>query len=382
VSDVVEPGGDAVVARGAGAGASYAAAGVDVEAGERAVALMKDSIARAQRPEVVGGFGGFAGLFDASALRGYRRPLLATSTDGVGTKVAVAQRMNVHDTIGIDLVAMVVDDLVVCGAEPLFMTDYIATGKVVPARIAAIVSGIAEGARRAGCALVGGETAEHPGLLAPDEYDVAGAGTGVVEADELLGAHRVQSGDAVIAMRSSGLHSNGYSLARHVLLTQAGLGLDLYVDSLGRTLGEELLEPTRIYALDVLDLARADDVEVHSMSHVTGGGLAANLARVLPEGVAVDLDRSTWGPAAIFGLVGELGHVERGELERTFNMGVGMIAVVAAGDADRALGRLEARGVPAWVCGTVRDRRPGETGDAEAKGGVGGAVTLVGEYAG
>ncbi len=359
---------------------SYAAAGVDVEAGERAVELMRASIARAQRPEVVGGFGGFAGLFDASALRGYRRPLLATSTDGVGTKVAVAQRMNVHHTIGIDLVAMVVDDLVVCGAEPLFLTDYIATGAVVPERIAAIVSGIAEGCRLAGCALVGGETAEHPGLLAPDEYDVAGAGTGVVEADELLGADRVRDGDVAIAMAASGLHSNGYSLARYALLTQAGLGLDLYVDALGRTLGEELLEPTRIYALDVLDLARADDVAVHAVSHVTGGGLAANIARVLPAHLALDVDRGTWTPPAIFGLVASVGAVPAAEMERTFNQGVGMVAIVDASDADAALARLRDRGVPAWVAGTVRARRDGESGDSPAKGGGGGAVTLVGRH--
>lgn len=360
---------------------TYAAAGVDVEAGERAVALMRESIARAQRPEVVGGFGGFAGLFDASALRGYRKPLLATSTDGVGTKVDIARRMGVHHTIGIDLVAMVVDDLVVCGAEPLFMTDYIATGKVVPERIAAIVSGIAEGCRQAGCALVGGETAEHPGLLEPDEYDVAGAGTGVVEADALLGSHRVSAGDVLVAMRSSGLHSNGYSLARHVLLGTAGLDLNAEPAELGRTLGEELLEPTRIYALDVLELARADDVDLHAASHVTGGGFAANLARVLPETLAADVDRSTWTPQPIFELIGSAGSVDRAELERTFNMGVGMVAVVAPADADRTLARLAARGVDSWVCGSVRDRRDGESGDAEAKGGGGGAVTLVGEYA-
>ena len=359
---------------------SYAAAGVDVEAGELAVSLMKESVARAQRPEVVGGFGGFAGLFDASALRGYRRPLLATSTDGVGTKVAIAQQLDRHDTIGIDLVAMVVDDLVVCGAEPLFMTDYIATGKVVPARIAAIVSGIAEGCRQAGCALVGGETAEHPGLLDPNEYDVAGAGTGVVEADDLLGAHRVVAGDVVVAMASSGLHSNGYSLARHVLLAQAGLDVRAHVDELGRTLGDELLEPTRIYALDVLDLARATDVDVHAVSHVTGGGLAANLARVLPEGLAADIDRGSWSPQPIFGLIGTLGSVPQAELERTLNMGIGMIAVVAAGDDDAAISRLASRGIDAWVCGVVRERRAGEIGDAEAKGGAGGAVTLVGRH--
>ena len=359
-------------------GASYASSGVDVEAGERAVALMRASVARAQRPEVVGELGGFAGLFDISAYTRFRRPLLATSTDGVGTKIAVARAMDVHDTIGIDLVAMVIDDLVVCGAEPLFMTDYIAVGAVVPERIAAIVSGIAEGCRQAGCALVGGETAEHPGLMAPDEYDVAGAGTGIVDADALLGPARVLPGDVVIAMGSSGLHSNGYSLARLVLLGDGGPGLAAHVDVLGRTVGEELLEPTRIYALDCLALAAA--VDVHAVSHVTGGGLAANLARVLPESVAVDIDRSTWIPQPVFGLIGELGRVDRADLERTFNMGIGMVAVVAEADADAALALLAQRGVPAWACGVVRARRDGELGDAEAKGGSGGAVTLVAEH--
>ena len=361
---------------------TYAAAGVDVEAGERAVALMKASVKSAQRPESVGDFGGFAGMFDASALTRYRRPLLATSTDGVGTKVAVAQAMGRHDTIGIDLVAMVVDDLVVVGAEPLFMTDYIACGSVVPERIAAIVTGIAEGCRRAGVALLGGETAEHPGLLDPDEYDVAGAGTGVVEADAMLGVERVRTGDVVIAMRSSGLHSNGYSLARYVLLGEvgrsAGLSLDGHVDVLGRTLGEELLEPTRIYTLDCLDLMGAADVRV--FSHVTGGGLAANLARVLPARAAVDVDRATWRPQPIFDLVGSLGHVQRTELERTLNQGIGMFAVVSADSADAALARLTARGIESWVAGTVRERRDGEHGDAEAKGGAGGAVSLVGDH--
>jgi phosphoribosylformylglycinamidine cyclo-ligase len=360
---------------------TYASAGVDVEAGEVAVRLMRESVARATRPEVVGGLGGFAGLFDASRLREYRRPLLATSTDGVGTKVAIAQRMGVHDTIGIDLVGMVVDDLVVCGAEPLFMTDYIAIGKVVPERVASIVAGIVEGCRQAGCALVGGETAEHPGLLAPDEYDVAGAGTGVVEADQLLGPDRVRPGDVAVAMRSSGLHSNGYSLARHVLLTQAQLGLDLYVSELDRTLGEELLVPTRIYALDCLALIAADDVEVHGFSHVTGGGLAANLARVVPPEVHVVVDRSTWAPHPIFGLIGRLGSVPAAELERTYNQGVGMVALVSAETADAALRRLGERGVQAWVCGEARTRGQGELGDAAPKGGAGGAVSLVGSYA-
>ena len=362
--------------------ATYAAAGVDVEAGERAVALMKASVKAAQRPETLGDLGGFAGLFDASALARFRRPLLATSTDGVGTKVAIAQALHRHDTIGIDLVAMVVDDLVVVGAEPLFMTDYIACGKVVPERIAAIVSGIAEGCRRAGVALLGGETAEHPGLLDPDEYDVAGAGTGVVEADRLLGADREQDGDVVIAMRSSGLHSNGYSLARYVLLGDlgkaAGLSLEAHVDVLGRTLGDEMLEPTRIYTLDCLDLL--DHAEVHVFSHVTGGGLAANLARVLPPTLAADIDRTSWTPQPIFELIRELGGVERLEIEKTLNQGVGMIAVVEPGSVDDALRLLRGRGVDAWVAGAVRARRDGELGDAEAKGGKGGAVTLVGDH--
>ena len=332
---------------------SYAGAGVDIEAGDRAVELMKAWVAKTSRPEVVGGIGGFAGLFDASALKAYRRPLLATSTDGVGTKVAIAAAADRHDTIGHDLVGMVVDDLVVCGAEPLFMTDYIACGKVVPERIAAIVKGIAEGCVLAGCALVGGETAEHPGLLGPDEYDVAGAGTGVVEADRLLGADRVREGDVLVAMAASGLHSNGYSLVRHVLLRESGAGwqLDREVPELGRPLVDELLEPTRIYARDCLALI--EDVEVHAFSHVTGGGLAANLARVLPAHLSATVDRSTWSPAPIFGLVRDVGGVAVDEVERTLNMGVGMVAVVAAADADRAVGLLTGRGVPAWVLGTV-----------------------------
>ncbi|RZS91527.1 phosphoribosylformylglycinamidine cyclo-ligase [Motilibacter rhizosphaerae] len=347
---------------------SYAAAGVDIEAGDRAVELMKASVRRATRPEVVGGIGGFAGLFDASALAGYRRPLLATSTDGVGTKVALAQALDVHDTIGLDLVAMVVDDLVVCGAEPLFMTDYIACGKVVPERIAAIVSGIAQGCTLAGCALLGGETAEHPGLLHPDEYDVAGAATGVVEADGLLGAERIVAGDAVLAIASSGLHSNGYSLVRHVLLAESsGLTLDTHVDELGRTLGEELLEPTRIYARDCLELARTR--EVHAYSHITGGGLAANVARVVPDGLHVRIERSTWTPPPVFGLVGAVGPVERGELERTLNMGVGMVAVLPPGEVAAAVAFLAERGVAAWQAGEVVE----QAGDGTAE--------LVGDHA-
>ncbi|QCW52646.1 phosphoribosylformylglycinamidine cyclo-ligase [Nocardioides dongxiaopingii] len=330
---------------------AYARAGVDIEAADTAIELMRASVAKASRPEVIGGLGGFAGLFDATALTQYTRPLLATSTDGVGTKVAIAQAMDKHDTIGFDLVGMVVDDLVVCGAEPLFMTDYIATGRVVPERIAAIVKGIAEACVEAGCALVGGETAEHPGLLAPDEYDVAGAATGVVEADRLLGPGRVRPGDAVIAMASSGLHSNGYSLVRQVLLADAGWSLDRHVPELGRSLGEELLEPTTIYAKHCLALA--DQVELHAMSHVTGGGLAANLARVLPAELRASVERATWNPQPIFDVVRQVGSLSQADLEMTLNCGVGMIALCPPDSVEAALHLLDGLGVRAWVAGQV-----------------------------
>jgi len=337
-------------------GATYESAGVSIAAGDKAVELMKVWVDKARRPEMIGGIGGFAGLFDASALKDYRQPLLASSADGVGTKVVIAQAMDIHHTIGFDLVGMLVDDLVVCGAEPLFLTDYIATGRVVPERIAAIVQGIAEACVQAGCALIGGETAEHPGLLEPDEYDVAGSTTGVVEAADLLGPGRVRPGDVVIAMASTGLHSNGYSLVRHVLLTAsseggAGWTLDREVAELGRTLGEELLEPTRIYAKACLDLART--TETHAMSHITGGGLAANLERVLPEELVATLDRATWTPQPIFDVVRQVGSVAQQDLERTLNCGVGMVSMTAPADADRAIALLAGHGIDAWVCGEV-----------------------------
>ncbi len=365
---------------------TYAGAGVDTEAGDKAVELMKDAVAATHDARVLGGIGGFAGLFDATELLRMRRPLLATSTDGVGTKVAVAQAMDVHHTIGQDLVGMVVDDIVVSGARPLFMTDYIACGKVVPERIADIVRGIAEGCRLTGTALVGGETAEHPGLLGEHEYDVAGAATGVVEADDVLGPERVLAGDVVIAMASSGLHSNGYSLVRRVL-ELAGWTYDRHVDELGRTVGEELLEPTRLYTLACLALAGDAAAQVHAFSHVTGGGLAANLARVLPAGVTATVDRSTWTPAPVFGMVGALGGVPRGDLERTLNNGVGMVAVVGAGGADAAIDRLTRSGMQAWVLGAVAGDEDGLPVVAEdvvrgAKGVRGGTVRTVGEHPG
>jgi phosphoribosylformylglycinamidine cyclo-ligase len=329
---------------------SYEAAGVDIEAGDRAVRLMKAHVARAQRAEVVHDASGFAGLFDVSALKGYERPLLATSTDGVGTKVDLARRLGVYDTIGHDLVGMVVDDLVVCGAEPLFMTDYIACGRVVPERIAAIVGGIADGCALAGCALVGGETAEHPGLLGPDEFDVAGAGTGVVEASGLLGPERVTPGDVVLGLASSGIHSNGYSLVRHIL-RETGLSLETAPPELGRTLGEELLTPTRIYAMDCLALTSACDVRAYA--HITGGGLAANLARSLPATCDAVLERASWTPPAIFSVLADHGRVPQAEMDKTFNQGVGMAAIVAASDADAALRLLAGRGMDAWALGEI-----------------------------
>jgi phosphoribosylformylglycinamidine cyclo-ligase len=333
-----------------GAGFSYAGAGVDIDAGDRAVALMRAAVEATGRAEVVGGIGGFAGLFDASQLASYRRPLLATSTDGVGTKVVIAQRLGRYDTVGIDLVGMVVDDLVSWGAEPLFMTDYVVFGRLDPERAAAVVAGVAEGCVRAGCALIGGETAEHPGHLGPDDFDLAGAATGVVEADRLLGPHRVRAGDAVIGLASSGLHANGYSLARQVL-DRAGLALDDEPPELGTSVGEELLTPTAIYARDCLALAAGCDV--HALAHITGGGLAANLARVLPPGTGAVLDRASWRPPPVFGLLAGRGGIDAAEMERVFNMGVGMAAVVAAGDAGRALRMLAARDVTGWVLGDV-----------------------------
>jgi phosphoribosylformylglycinamidine cyclo-ligase len=363
---------------------TYADAGVDVEAGDRAVELMRASIKRAQRPEVLGGLGGFAGMFDASVLARMTRPILATSTDGVGTKVAIAQAMDKHDTIGFDLVGMVVDDIVVCGAEPLFMTDYIATGTVLPERIAAIVSGIAAGCERAGVALIGGETAEHPGLMEPDEYDCAGAATGVVEYADILGPHRVLAGDVVVALASSGLHSNGYSLVRKVFAS-AGWALDRQVSEFGRTLGEELLEPTRVYARDLLDLVHIEGIDVHALSHVTGGGLAANLARVLPQGAFARVDRSTWTPPAVFEVVRELGHVPVADLERTLNMGIGFAVVLPAAQADLAIATAKAQGIDAWLLGEVSDLSEAPIQDGSpvvrgAKGVDGGSVQVVGTH--
>jgi phosphoribosylformylglycinamidine cyclo-ligase len=332
---------------------SYEAAGVDIDAGDRAVTLMKEHLAKARRHEVIGEIGGFAGLFDISALKKFDRPLLATSTDGVGTKTEIARLMGRYDTIGEDLVAMVVDDLVVCGAEPLFMTDYIAVGKVFPTRIAEIVKGIAVGCQKAGTALVGGETAEHPGLLAEDEFDIAGAATGAVDHKNLLGEHLVEAGDLIVAMPASGLHANGYSLVRHIIKTSK-LSLENHVAEFGRSLGEVLLTPTEIYSLDCLALQRGLGTGLHAFAHITGGGLAANTARVIPDQLTAIFDRSTWALPLEMSFLADLGGVNQLDMERTWNCGIGMVAIVAPQDADRAVRSLAARGMKAWVCGVIQ----------------------------
>ncbi len=354
--------------------ATYAAAGVDIDAGERAVEGLRPFAEKATRPEVLGGIGGFAGLF-AVKWGKYAEPVLAASTDGVGTKVAIAQAMDKHDTIGLDLVAMVVDDLVVCGAEPLFLQDYIAVGRLVPEQVAALVSGIAEGCQQAGCALLGGETAEHPGMMEDGGYDLSATGVGVVDRETMLRPERVRPGDVLVAMGSSGLHSNGFSLARHVLLEIARLPLEGHVEEFEHSLGEEMLVPTRIYARDCLAIAAETDVR--TFAHVTGGGLARNIERVLPDGLAAVIDRGSWTPAPVFKLIASRGRVDRPEMEKTFNMGIGMVAVLPPDDVDRALAVLTARHVPSWILGEV-SRLPDVEG--ANSGEVGARVQLRGDH--
>ena len=359
----------------------YQSSGVDTTAGDRAVELMKAAVTKSHSSRVIGGVGGFAGLYDASFLTSYAAPVLATSTDGVGTKVAIAQAMDVHDTIGYDLVGMVVDDIVVVGATPLFMTDYIACGRVVPERIAAIVRGIAEAATSCGVSLVGGETAEHPGLLGPDEYDVAGAATGVVEADQMLDPSKVCAGDAVIAMASSGLHSNGFSLVRKIVSDQ-GWDLQSTRPEFSRELGVELLEPTTLYTSAILELMAAHPGALRMLSHVTGGGIAQNLSRVIPRGRAIDVDRSTWSPPVVMKVLADAGGVTLGQVEDTWNMGVGMVAVVDAAHAAAVTASLHKSGHRAWQVAVVGDDADmSQDAIRSAKGVEGGAIRLVGDYA-
>ena len=353
---------------------TYSQAGVDTQAGDLAVELMRSAVASTHNSATVGGVGGFAGLLDVSELRTYKKPYLATSTDGVGTKVAIAQALDIHDTIGQDLVGMVVDDIVVVGAKPLFMTDYIACGKVIPERIADIVRGIATACASIGTPLLGGETAEHPGLLGEDEYDVAGAATGVVEADSVLGPERVRDGDIIIAMASSGIHSNGYSLVRKVLAAN-NWDYTKHVDELGRTIGEELLEPTRLYTNVCLEAAD----RVHAYCHVTGGGLAANLARVLPAGLLAEVTR--WEVPPIFAVIADLGGVPTADLEGTLNLGIGMLAIVPADESSAVIEICQRAGIPAWEAGRVMTDDGGEALRG-AKGVRGGGVRLTGTYRG
>jgi phosphoribosylformylglycinamidine cyclo-ligase len=327
---------------------TYAAAGVSLEAADAAVDAIRPHVARTVRPEVIGGIGGFSGLFALDPAR-WRAPLLVTSCDGVGTKLEIARQLGRYDTVGHDLVAMVVDDLVVCGAEPLVFNDYIAVGVLDVGSVEQLVKGIADACVLAGCALVGGETAEHPGVMAPDQVDVAGFGVGVVERDAVLGAARVRPGDAVVAMASTGLHSNGYSLARRVV---ADLDLDADHGLRLETLGEALLRPTRIYARDCLALIAA--LDVHALCHVTGGGIPGNLPRVLPGGLGAVVDTATFTTPSVLQLIAARGPVGPAEMWRTFNMGAGMLAVVSDGAA--AVELLRARDVDAWVCGAVVER--------------------------
>ncbi|MGI6284815.1 phosphoribosylformylglycinamidine cyclo-ligase [Neomoorella humiferrea] len=337
----------------AGDGLTYAAAGVDITAGNRAVELMREHVRRTFRPEVLGDVGGFGGLFALEPGR-YRQPVLVAGTDGVGTKLKIAFMMNRHDTVGIDAVAMCVNDILVQGAEPLFFLDYLAVGKMVPEKVAQIVAGVAAGCRQAGCALIGGETAEMPGFYPEDEYDLAGFAVGIVEREEILDGSRLQPGQVVLGLASSGLHSNGFSLVRRALLVEGGYDLETELPEVGH-LGEELLKPTRIYVASLLPLIREGLIQ--GLAHITGGGLVENPPRILPEGLNMRLDRRAWEVPPIFNIIQKVGKVPEAEMYRTFNMGLGMLVVVDAGDADRVKGSLEAAGERVFVIGEITPGR-------------------------
>ena len=329
-------------------GTDYRTAGVNIDAGNQAVSFYRAIASHTRRPEVVQDVGGFAGLF---RLAGYEHPLLVAGADGVGSKLKIAIALNRHDTVGIDCVAMNVNDVLTLGAAPLFFLDYLAVQHLDPEMAASVVSGVGEGCRQAGCALLGGETAELPDLYHPGEYDLAGFAVGVVEENRLIDGHTIQAGDAVVGLASSGLHSNGYSLARRVLLQEAGLKLDEYVPSLGTTLGEELLRPTRIYVKPVLALL--DQVPVHGLVHITGGGFVDNIPRILPDGLGVRLRRGSWPVPPVFALIEEKGRVPPAEMYRVFNMGTGMVAIVPREAVQQTIAVLAAEGVPAYEIGEV-----------------------------
>lgn len=361
----------------------YASSGVDTAAGDRAVELMKKAVSATHGSLTLDGVGGFAGLVDAAFLKSYRHPVLATSTDGVGTKVLIAQAIDKHDTIGQDLVGMVVDDIVVCGAKSLFMTDYIACGRVEPVRIAEIVSGIAKACQAVDVALVGGETAEHPGVMQAHEYDLAGAAVGVVEKDQILSKEKVEVGDVVLGLASSGLHANGYSLVRKIV-ADAKLDYKNKIADFERSLGQELLEPTRLYSKILGDVLEKFPAKVASLSHITGGGIAANVSRILPQTVSLDIDRSSWVPPRIFSFLAETAGLKLSELEGTWNLGVGFVAVVRKDSAPSITSHLQGLGIHTFQLGVIEstpcdaDKQGYVT---EAKGVSGGAVRLVGSYA-
>lgn len=329
--------------------ASYKAAGVDITAGYRAVELMKKHVQRTERPGVLGGLGGFGGLFLPN-LAGMKEPVLVSGTDGVGTKLKIAVLLGKHDTVGIDCVAMCVNDIVCSGAEPLFFLDYIACGRNVPERIAEIVAGVAEGCVQAGAALIGGETAEMPGFYPEDEYDLAGFAVGLVDRERILDSSAMREGDALIALPSSGVHSNGFSLVRRVFEVEGG-ALERYEPELGRTLGEALLEPTRIYVKPVLALLRS--ARVSAISHITGGGFYENVPRALAPGFTARIEKAKLKTPPLFSLIARAGEIPERDMYNTFNMGVGMLAAVAAEDADAAVRCLRENGVEAYVCGEV-----------------------------
>jgi phosphoribosylformylglycinamidine cyclo-ligase len=330
-------------------GLTYREAGVDIEAGDEAVRRIAPLAASTFRPEVLGGIGAFAGFIRVPS--GYREPVLVSSTDGVGSKLKVAFLADRHDTVGIDLVAMGVNDLLVHGAEPFYFLDYIGIARLDPARVEALVRGVAEGCRRAGCALIGGETAELPDLYAAGEYDLAGFAVGIVERARIVDGRAVKPGDVVLGLASSGLHSNGYSLARRIVFEVLGLRVDSVLPGCGRTVGEELLEPTRIYAAAVRALLAT--VEVTAMAHVTGGGLTGNVPRVLPDGCRARLHRGAWREPPIFAALREAGRVSEPEMLRTFNLGVGYVVIVRAADAERARQALQGAGESVTVIGEI-----------------------------
>ena len=334
---------------------AYKSAGVDITAGYAAVQLMQKHIARTATPGVVSGIGGFGGLFELD-LTGIARPVLVSGTDGVGTKLKVAFLMDKHDTVGIDCVAMCANDVICCGAKPLFFLDYIGMGKNIPERVAATVAGVAEGCVQAGCALIGGECAEMPGLYKPDEYDLVGCCTGIVDKDKILDSSTAKAGDAVIALPSSGVHSNGFSLVRKIFRLDAKK-LALYTDDLGATLGETLLTPTKIYVRPVLALL--EQVRPRGIAHITGGGFYENIPRSLPKGKSARIDESAIEAPPIFDVLMKTGGIPKRDMYNTFNMGVGMSIVVASEDADRAVEILRANGEEAYVMGEVVEGEDG-----------------------